>query len=167
MLGGEELERRIDVGLKLFRGWHWHLTDKLTRYRVNDLAGVFYMARSPRRIMDAFREKGFQIRKVQARRFSELYPRLREHHCRMLAVERNKILRKARRRVALSLIETLRFLSVHFAFLERPIGGMYAFFFLMPAHTFFAQGTTNPQILRIAENFQGVRELAPEDTVVR
>lgn len=166
VLGGADLERRIDVGLKLFRGWHGQLTDTLARHRANDLAGVFYMARSPRRIMNIFREKGFRIQKVPGRRFSDVYPRLREHHSRMLEVDQHKILRKARRSTAMGLLEAFRFLSVHFSFLDRPLGRMYAFFFLMPAQVFLAQGPASSQISNAVDKAQGARELAPEGTAV-
>ena len=166
VFGGADLERRIDVGLRLFRGWHGQLTDKLARYRANDLAGVFYMARSPGRIMNIFRGKGFRIQKVPGRCFSDLYPRLLEHHCRMREVDSHKIFRKARRSAAMGLIESFRFLSLHFSFMDRALGKMYTFFFLMPAHTFFAQGMTSSQIFNAVDGVQGVRELAPEDTAV-
>jgi hypothetical protein len=68
--------------------------------------------------------------------------------------------------MALGFLESFRFLSAHISFLDRPLGKIYTFFFLMPAHAFFAQGATSPQMFNAADRVQGARELAPEDTVV-
>lgn len=138
-LGGADLEKRIDVGVKLFRGWHWQLTDDLIRHRVNDLTGVFYMARSSGQIMRIFQRGGFSIRKIPGENFTSLYHRLKDHHRRMLEMERNKPLRKMRRFIAMGLAETFHVLSLCAPVIDRLLGRVYKFFFSKPAHLFIAQ----------------------------
>jgi len=144
-IGGADLEKRIDVGVKLFYGTHWQLTDKLARHRVNDLTGVFYMARNPGQIMTIFRREGFVISKVSGRNFMSMYPGLIEHHRRMLEIERNKALRKLRRLMAIGLIETFYFLSVHFRLMDDRLGHAYHFFFSNPPHIFYCSKNASKQ----------------------
>jgi len=139
-LGGTDLEKRIDIGTRLYRGYHWQFADSLKRHRINDLAGVFYMARSPLQIIKMFQREGFVIRKIPWRAFSHLYHNLITHHQQMFAIEKNYLWRKSRRSSAIALVELLNFFSCRFTFLDRLLGMCYIFLFLQPTNLFLAQG---------------------------
>lgn len=158
VFGGADLENRIDVGVRLFRGWHWQLPDTLLRHRVNDLAGVFYMARSSKQIIKIFENEGFSMQKPRGRKFTALHLLLKEHHFQMLEVERHNTLRKIRRFIAISLIETFYFLS-KFLFMDRLLGRLYQFLFSMPGHLFLARrALLSDKILPKTQRVQVVTE---------
>lgn len=139
MMGGADLEKRIDAGIKLYRGYHLQLGDTLVRHRVNDMAGVFYMARSPVQIIKIFQHEGFSISKVESKPFSRLYRNLIEHHLRMFAIEENYVWRRFRRSAAISLVNIFYFLSCRFSVLDRPLGVCYLFLFSQQPNLFLAQ----------------------------
>jgi len=139
VLGGTDLEKRINVGVKIFRGRHWQLTHDLVRHRVNDLTGVFYMARSSGDIIRIFRREGFIIEKIPGQKYQDYYLSLRQHHQQMLIIERKQVLRKSRRLMAIGLIESFQYLAMRSTLMDRWLGFLYKFFFSKPAHLFIAQ----------------------------
>ena len=140
MMGGADLEKRIDAGIRLYRGYHWQLGNSLVRHRVNDMAGVFYMARGSVQIEKDFRSEGFNIFEVRWKPFTRLYHNLIKHHLEMVAVEKDYLWRRARRSVAIALVNTFYVLSRRFVLFDRPLGICYTFLFLMPPNLFVAEG---------------------------
>lgn len=59
-----DLEERLKAGEAIWRGWIRSTPEPLRKSQLNDLAGVFYMARSPRAIRKTFQEAGFDVQFV-------------------------------------------------------------------------------------------------------
>ena len=138
VLGGANREKRIDIGIKMFHGWHWQLPKELIRHRINDLTGVFYMARSAKQITKIFENENIKVQKIKGPSFLSLYLKLKVHHQKMFEIEKKSRLRKLRRLLAMSLLETFHFFSQHSVILNHFLGNTYKFLFEKPAHIFLA-----------------------------
>lgn len=62
--GGLDLEQRLAAGDRIWSRWVRATPDPIRKNHLNDLAGVFYMARSPHRIRRIFEGAGFEVRRV-------------------------------------------------------------------------------------------------------
>jgi hypothetical protein len=138
MLGGADIEKRIDVGIKVFRKWTKGFSPDVVRDRTNDLAGVFYMARSSRAVRDIFRDQGFEVDVVPSESFVEYYDSIAEKLTRRLDAGRPP---KAIIRTMVWFFDVCRFFSLRSSVIDRSLGLLFTLAFTMVPHRFRAVKT--------------------------
>ena len=134
VLGGADIEKRIDAGIRLFRGWTRKFPPEVIRDRTNDLAGVFYMARSARKIKKIFEDQGFKVETVPNNTYLDYYPSLGTKLQDMIKNTRSGRIKKA---VFVVMLMKLRFFSIlaaRCAMLNRGLGHLFTVLFFMPPH---------------------------------
>ena len=136
MLGGADIEKRIDVGIKIFRKWTRGYSSDVIRDRTNDLAGVFYMARSIRAVRRIFLEQGFEVEVVSNETYVE--------HFSSLAGKLERKAEGAGERTAMRVVfsamlwqaRVCNFLSARLKILNRLLGFLVTVMFTMVPHRF-------------------------------
>lgn len=131
--GGLELERRLEAGRWIWSRWIRTTPEPVRKNHLNDLAGVFYMARSPRRIVRIFEKAGFEMRRLPPPRLTEQMERLRGRLERSARWGRKPVLKKLFSAVALGFSR----LPLP-GFLDRALGSWSSWWFEMQPHCFRA-----------------------------
>jgi len=135
MLGGADIEKRIDVGIRLFRKWTSGYPSDVVRDRTNDLAGVFYMARSIRTVRRIFTEQGFEVEVVRNETFTEHYASLAE---KLKRKERGASthIKRVIFRTMFGQATFCSFLCARLQILDRFCGILFTLLFTMAPHRF-------------------------------
>ena len=138
-IGGDDLEKRIDVGIKLFRKWAMGTPSAVIRQKVNDYAGVYYMVRSTKYIKKAFEERQFIIDELPKKPFSTYIPYIEDKL-------RNKALKTRGDMVKTIMVRTLfyplriaQFLATISKIIDQGGGQLFRFLFLFSAYMYIAK----------------------------
>ena len=138
MLGGADIEKRIDVGIKLFRKWTSDYSADVVRDRTNDLAGVFYMARSSRTVRKIFLEQGFKVGAVPNETFVEHYPALAAALVRKTEFVESRPATRLFFRIMHWQVRLCNVVCMRIRTLDRTFGHLFTVMFTMVPHRFRA-----------------------------
>jgi 2-polyprenyl-3-methyl-5-hydroxy-6-metoxy-1,4-benzoquinol methylase len=134
MLGGADIEKRIDAGIWLFRKWTRTYVPEVVRDGTNDLAGVFYMARSARNIRRMFTDRGFKVEVIPNKTFVRHYATLQAKLEKRVQQAGNHTIMKASYRALRSQARVCNYLCSRLNVLNLILGHVFTILFTMPPH---------------------------------
>jgi 2-polyprenyl-3-methyl-5-hydroxy-6-metoxy-1,4-benzoquinol methylase len=134
MLGGADIEKRIDAGIKLFRKWTRKYPPEVVRDGTNDLAGVFYMARTKSEIRKMFSRQSFDVRVIPNKSFVKHFDSFVGKLEKRVQQAKNRTLLRTSYSALLSKARVFNYLCSHLEFLNVISGHVFTLMFTMPPH---------------------------------